>query len=105
MYLAETVRRLGAEHPVTLNAVHPGVVGTKLLEAAFGSIPQRSVEDGAATLVRLALDHGLASTTGMFFIEDKPRAVTGPAADTGTSRALYQLTCRQLGVAGLPEVE
>jgi retinol dehydrogenase-14 len=102
MYMNELVRRLGPQPPVTINAVHPGVVGTKLLEAAFGSMPQHSVEQGAESLVRLALADEVAETTGAFFIRDKPRAITGPAADAAMSRRLYEITCSQLGVPGLP---
>jgi retinol dehydrogenase-14 len=102
MYLNELVRRLGPQRSVTVNAVHPGVVGTKLLEAAFGSMPQHSVQQGAESLVRLALADEVAETTGAFFIRDKPRAITGPAADAAMSRRLYEITCAQLGVPGLP---
>ena len=104
LYMSEVVRRLGARPQVTLNALHPGVVGTKLLDAAFGSVPLRTVAEGAASCVRLALDADVSETTGGFFIDDKPRAITGPAADAALGRALYELTCRQLGVPGLPPV-
>lgn len=102
MFMNELVRRLGASRPVTVNALHPGVVGTKLMEAAFGSMPQQSVAEGAASCVRLALSPEVAETSGVFFIRDKPRAITGPAADAAMSRSLYELTCQQLGVPGLP---
>lgn len=102
MFMNELVRRLGPARPVTVNALHPGVVGTKLMEAAFGAMPQQSVAEGAESVVRLALADEVAETTGAFFIRDKARAITGPAADAAVSRRLYELTCAQLGVPGLP---
>lgn len=104
MYMNELVRRLGPQPPVTVNSLHPGVVGTKLLEAAFGSLPQHTLEQGAESILALALDPELAETTGAFFIRDKARAITGPAADAAANRKLYELTCEQLGVPGLPPV-
>lgn len=104
LFMGELVRRLGNAHPVTVNALHPGVVGTKLLEAAFGSVPEQTVQDGAASCVRLALDDDVAETTGAFFIRDRPRAITGPAADAALGRSLYEATCRQVGTPGLPPV-
>ena len=104
MYMNELVRRLGPAHQVTVNALHPGVVGTKLMEAAFGAMPQQSVAEGAASCVRLALSPEVTEISGVFFIRDKPRAITGPAADAAMSRTLYELTCRQLGLPGLPPV-
>lgn len=102
MVMNELVRRLGPGKPVTVNSLHPGVVGTKLMEAAFGAMPQQSVAEGAESLVRLALADDVADTTGAFFIRDKARAITGPAADAAVSRRCYELTCAQLGVPGLP---
>jgi NAD(P)-dependent dehydrogenase (short-subunit alcohol dehydrogenase family) len=102
MYMNELVRRLGPQPPVTVNALHPGVVGTKLLQAAFGSVPQQSLAEGAASVIRLAVDDAVAESTGAFFIADRPRAITGPAADAAFSRKLYELTCAQLRVPGLP---
>lgn len=102
LLMNEMVRRLGRQPPVTINAVHPGIVGTKLLQAAFGSMPQHSVAQGAQSLVRLALSPDVAEQTGAFFIRDKPRAITGPGADAALSRRLYEITCDQVGLAGLP---
>ena len=102
LFMGELVRRLGPQPPVTVNALHPGVVGTKLFDAAFGAVPQHTLAQGAASVVHLALAEEVAEMTGAFFIRDKPRAITGPAADAAFSKALYELTCGQLGVPGLP---
>jgi len=102
MYMSELVRRLGPSAPLTVNALHPGVVSTKLMDAAFGAVPQDTLEQGAASIVHLALDDDVAESTGGFFIRDKQRAITGPAADSAFSRKLYDLTCQQVAVPGLP---
>jgi NAD(P)-dependent dehydrogenase (short-subunit alcohol dehydrogenase family) len=60
------------EGRVSVNAVHPGVVSTRLLGGMFGPLFPlrflfRSVEAGAAPVVRLAVDPALSDVTGSYF--------------------------------------
>ena len=63
---------------VTSNAVHPGVVTTKLLVKGFGSTGN-STHDGAASSIYAATEPDLATVTGEYFgnqRRENPAAVT-----------------------------
>jgi NAD(P)-dependent dehydrogenase (short-subunit alcohol dehydrogenase family) len=51
---------------VTVNALHPGVISTKLLHAGF-NIDGASVKEGAATSVYLASSNEIENVTGKYF--------------------------------------
>jgi NAD(P)-dependent dehydrogenase (short-subunit alcohol dehydrogenase family) len=100
--MAELVRRLGPEAPLTVTALHPGVVATKLMTAAFGAPGQQTPDEAAAAVARLAVDPALAGATRVFSMNGRERPPTGAGADAETARALYDLSCQQLAVPGLP---
>lgn len=100
--MVELVRRLGPEAPVTVTALHPGVIATKLMTAAFGAPGQQSLAEAAAAVARLAVDPALAGATGVFSLGGRERPPTGAGADAGAARALYDLSCGAVGVPGLP---
>lgn len=102
MFCTELARRLGTDPPVTVTCVHPGVVRTKLQAAAFGMPQQQTLQQSAEAVTRLALSTEVSGVTGAFFLRDQQVPITGPASDTTASRALYTLTCRAVGVPGLP---
>lgn len=97
MYLMETARRLGPDAPVALAAVHPGVVGTKLLAGAFGVPGRESPAEAAENVTRPILE---PTPTAAYFRKDRqvPVAKWPPAEQA----ALYEATSRQLGLPGLP---
>ncbi len=64
---------------ITVNSLHPGVVGTKLLKAGF-AIEGASVEEGAATSVYLATAKEVEGITGEYFAREKP-AIASPLAN------------------------
>jgi NAD(P)-dependent dehydrogenase (short-subunit alcohol dehydrogenase family) len=100
--MVELVRRLGPDAPVTVAALHPGVVATKLMVSAFAAPGQQTLDEAAAAVARLAVDPALAAATGVFSLGGRERPPTGAGADAAAARALYGLSCRQLGVPGLP---
>ncbi len=88
---AETARRLGADASVSVNALHPGVVGTKLLTHGF-QIPGRDdLDAGSRTSVWLAVDAD-PQLTGRFFMRCKEVAPRGPGTDAVLAAALYNHT-------------
>lgn len=97
MYLMETARRLGPDSPVALAAVHPGVVGTKLLERAFGVAGRDPLEAAAANVARPILE---PLPTAAYFRKDRQVPVAQWPAEE--QAALYEVTSRQLGLPGLP---
>ncbi|MFN8184340.1 MAG: SDR family NAD(P)-dependent oxidoreductase [Candidatus Nanopelagicales bacterium] len=91
----ETARRLGPGAAVSVNALHPGVVGTKLLTEGFQVDGRDDLDQGCATSVYLAVD-APADITGQYFVRSKPAAVQGRARDTALAAGLYDLTMETL---------
>lgn len=103
--LARRLRRAG--RLITVNALHPGVVSTKLLTTGFGMQGSDSLAEGAATSVHLALDPEFAptekgGTSGRYYAYRKP-APTNPAArNDELVRRFYEISCELTGVTPLP---
>ena len=89
---------------VSVNALHPGVVSTKLLTEGFGMTGPDSVADGAATSVMLALDPEYAHVTGQYFTACRPAPMNPVAHDRVLSQAFFAETQRiAQNKKGLPE--
>lgn len=86
----ETARRLGPDADVSVNALHPGVIGTKLLTEGFQVPGRDDLDAGSATSVHLALDAD--GVTGQYYVRSKPAAPQGLGADDGLAAALYDYT-------------
>ncbi|MCF8218244.1 MAG: SDR family NAD(P)-dependent oxidoreductase [Bacteroidales bacterium] len=67
-------RRL-EETKVTVNALHPGVINTKLLKASFGPFGN-ALSEGAENLIFAALDPSLSGVSGKYL---KDSRITEPA--------------------------
>ena len=92
---AERLRPAG----ITVNALHPGVVRTKLLRAGwpYSAGVGRSVERGAAAVVHLASAADVAGVTGAYYTgtrRDKPSPL---AADAELRRRLWDECVRLTG--------
>lgn len=98
---AELARRLGGAPP-TVNAMHPGVVSTKLLRAGFGVEGVDRIEHAAAMLGYLALADDVAGVTGKYFAEGRVARAHALAGDPLTAGRFYELTASLVGVAPLP---
>jgi protochlorophyllide reductase len=91
----ETARRLGPGHPVTVNALHPGVVGTKLLTEGFQVPGRDDLDAGSATSVFLALDAD-PGITGGYFVRSKPAKPQGAGNDQDLAARLYDYTMAEI---------
>jgi NAD(P)-dependent dehydrogenase (short-subunit alcohol dehydrogenase family) len=100
LFTNELARRLG-KPDVGVFALHPGVIGTKLLRVGFGS-GGASVEDGARTSVYAALDPALDGRTGLYLANARESKCAPAGRDGKLMRALYDASCRLAGVQGLP---
>ena len=99
LFSNELARRLKGTN-VTSNALHPGVIRTKLLATGFG-MGGASLKSGAVTSVYCATSPALEGVSGEYF-SDARRAEASPAArDLKLQRELYELSCRLTGVAPL----
>jgi retinol dehydrogenase 14 len=102
LFTVELARRLGPG-PVTVNALHPGVVSTKLLTEGFKMRGNDSLSEGAATSVHLALAPELARVTGKYFAYEKETQPSKTARDADLARTFYARSCELTGVKELPE--
>ncbi len=85
---------------VTSNALHPGVIATKLMRENFGG-GGASVEQGAATSVFLAADPSVAGTTGQYFENRRPVRSSPLTYDLRAQRRLWEVSARLTGLESL----
>ena len=91
---------------VTLNAVHPGIVATRIIDdlvprplRPFGGLIRRTLltpEQGAAAALRLAVDPTLDSVTGRYFVRDIAAMTPAPTYDREVQHQLCMTTDRFL---------
>ncbi|MCC7074015.1 MAG: SDR family NAD(P)-dependent oxidoreductase [Deltaproteobacteria bacterium] len=101
LFAVELARRL-AHTRVTANALHPGVVSTKLLRMGFGMDGPESLQQGAATSVFLALDPSVASVSGEYFSHCRRASPQRAARDDELCARFYEESCRRVAVTPLP---
>ncbi len=77
-YLADKL----SEDKITVNCLHPGVIGTKLLKLGY-NMKGASLEDGAETSVYLAVSDEVKNITGKYFTKK---------AEVPTSKVSYNKT-------------
>jgi NAD(P)-dependent dehydrogenase (short-subunit alcohol dehydrogenase family) len=93
-------RRLAWEGAgVTANALHPGVVRTNLLRAGWGG-GGTNPEAGARTPVYLAADPAVASTTGLYFVDQRPTPASALARDEALQEQFWEVSEQLIKAAG-----
>lgn len=95
----ETARRLGPDSAVSVNALHPGVIGTKLLTEGFQVPGRDDLDAGSATSVFLALDAD-PTLTGGYWYRSKPAKPQGAGNDMDLAAALYDFTMQVIEERG-----
>ena len=83
---------------VTVNALHPGVIATKMLRAGFGSMGGRPVEDGAARIAYLIDTPGIESVSGKYFVNDKEQTSSSESRDAKLQRQFWSLSKKMVGI-------
>lgn len=78
-----------AARGITSNALHPGVIDTRLLREGFGA-RGAPVETGARTSVYAALDPSLAKVTGAYFKDAAIVAASPRATDPAAAERLWE---------------
>jgi NAD(P)-dependent dehydrogenase (short-subunit alcohol dehydrogenase family) len=101
LFSNELARRLQNTR-ITSNALHPGVIGTKLLRSGFGGGGAK-VEAGARTSVMVATDPSLAKVTGAYFSDQRQVQAAARARDPKLARALYDKSCKVTDTLPLQE--
>jgi NAD(P)-dependent dehydrogenase (short-subunit alcohol dehydrogenase family) len=100
LFSFDLARRLRSPF-VAVNALHPGVIGTKLLREGFG-MSGGGVDTGTRTSLRVATDPALARVTGKYFSDEREVAASRTAGDRALQERLYDLGVRLTGVTPLP---
>ena len=89
-------RALAAHHAgLTANALHPGVIGTKLLKSGF-RMQGASCADGARTSVYLATSPAAAQVSGAYFDNCRERTADRRARNQTLVDALWNATRERL---------
>lgn len=100
LFTVELAERLGPA--VTVNALHPGVVSTKLLTEGFRMQGYDSTAKASQTSVHLALSPELANVTGQYFADRRVAPRNPVVNDAALRRAFYERSCALTGVEPLP---
>jgi NAD(P)-dependent dehydrogenase (short-subunit alcohol dehydrogenase family) len=96
LFTAALARRSEDEN-LRVNALHPGVISTKLLHQSFsGGAP---VEQGAETPVYLALSEEVSDVSGAYFVEKEKRSPSPEAEDPKLQERLWEESIRLLSNA------
>ncbi len=85
---------------VTSNALHPGVIKTKLLKTGFGS-GGASLQSGAVTSVYCSTAPELARVSGEYFSDGQQAVASREARDVKLQETFYALSCKLTGVTPL----
>lgn len=96
---SNALARRVASRGLTSNALHPGVITTKLLKAGF-NISGASVESGAQTSLTVALSHGLEGVTGRYFRDAREVSAAPQALDEAAQERLWAESLRRVGLSG-----
>ena len=102
LFNRELARRLGGTG-VTANALHPGVIGTRLLFTGFAPLRLlrpflKTPERGARTSVFLATVPAVERLTGLYFIDFEPARPSPAARDDGAARRLWRISAELTGM-------
>ena len=91
LFSNELARRLQNTR-ITSNALHPGVIATKLLREGFGG-GGASLDTGARTTTMVATDPSLAKTTGAYFSDARKATASATARDMKLAKKFYETSC------------
>jgi NAD(P)-dependent dehydrogenase (short-subunit alcohol dehydrogenase family) len=95
-----TLARRTAAAGITANALHPGVVKTRLLRDGWGSSGGASTERGAETSVYLSLAPEVAAVTGAYFVDRRQTDPAAVARDDALAERLWEASERLVRAGG-----
>ena len=101
LFSNELARRLQNTR-ITSNALHPGVIATKLLREGFGG-GGSPLDTGARTTTMVCSDASLAKTTGAYFSDARKATASATARDAKLAKKFYETSCKLTDTAPLPE--
>ena len=84
------------DSPITVNSLHPGVIGTKLLHAGWGSGGSR-IQEGSITSVYLATSPEVESVSGKYFSNSRQAKSSAISYDRDIQKQLWELSEEMIG--------
>ena len=84
-------------HHITVNALHPGVINTKLLRAGWGKFGSSAAE-GAKRILYLADSDEVKNITGKYFMNDKPVRSADITYDKNIRKKLWDISLKYLNI-------
>lgn len=97
LFTKELATRL-RDRGITANALHPGVIATKLLHAGFGGMGGSSPKEGARTSVMLATSGDVEGVTGKYFANGRESSASSLANDEALRRRLWEVSAEATGL-------
>lgn len=98
LFTYELAERL-APRRISANCLHPGVINTKLLRAAFsGGSP---VSEGARNLIFAATAEEIAGVTGKYFYDRQATRTTDITYDPTVRKQLWEMSLEMTGLTDL----
>lgn len=91
LFTYELAHRL-ANTGVTVNALHPGVIATKMLRAGFGSMGGSPVAEGAARIAYLVNTPGIEKESGKYFVHDTVQTSSSLSLDGKIQKQFWSLS-------------
>jgi NAD(P)-dependent dehydrogenase (short-subunit alcohol dehydrogenase family) len=92
--LAREIKATG----ITVNALHPGVIATKLLAAGWGATFGTNVERGAETSIFLATSENVKNITGKYFSNKRETRSSEVSYDEKLQDELWEFSLRATGL-------
>ncbi len=99
LFAYELARRLQGSG-VTVNALHPGAVSTKLLHAGFRASGGASPAQGARTAIYLASSPDVAAVTGGYYVDERPATSSAASYDRDLQDHFWEISEELSGLAG-----
>jgi NAD(P)-dependent dehydrogenase (short-subunit alcohol dehydrogenase family) len=96
LFTYELARRLGPDSGVATFALHPGVIGTKLLKEGFG-IGGASLSEGTKTSLFAATSPTLEGKTGLYLDDAKIATSSAKSRDEKLAARLWELSEAAVG--------
>jgi NAD(P)-dependent dehydrogenase (short-subunit alcohol dehydrogenase family) len=104
MFSNELTRRMAKKGitGVSSTSLHPGVIGTKLLNTGFPGVAGSDLDTGAKTSVFCVTAKELEGVSGTYYDKCAVRKISSLAADEALCSKMFDVSCEMLGYATPP---
>ncbi len=97
LFAYELAERLNGTS-VTVNALHPGVIATKMLRAGFGSFGGGSVRKGADRIIHLITSPTVEGVSGRYFVDNVEQLSSAESRNRKLQKEFWKLSEQFVGL-------